>query len=86
MFCANQHIFLFFIILELIGRGVSKARIRPLGIEAFDLLGNVGVRSTDAVVGPENHALVLEAAPEPLDEHVVVKPKVCRLGTTPCPC
>ena len=63
--------------VELIGRGISKARMWPLDIETLDVLGNVGARSADAVIGLEIHALVLHAAPEPFDEHVVAP------GTTP---
>ena len=57
--------------VELIGRGVIKAQMRPIDIEAFDVLGNVGARSADAVIRLEIHALVFHTAPETLDEHVV---------------
>ena len=37
----------------------------------YQSMSNVGMRGADAVVGLQVHALVLDAAPEPFDEHVI---------------
>src|ERR1019366_1246640 len=55
----------------LVGREIGKARVRSSGVVPAQVVGDVGARGAHAVVGLEVHALVLHAAPQPLDEDVV---------------
>ena len=45
--------------------------MRSLPIVEVEVAANRDARLTDAVVGPEMGLLVFDAAPQPLDEHVI---------------
>ena len=45
--------------------------MRAAGVVERDLTPNAGLRFGYAVIGVQLHLLVLDAAPEPLDEHIV---------------
>src|SRR5687767_5631159 len=55
----------------LVRRLPVKARMRPPAIVEGQVAANRGTGFADGVVGPQIHLLVLDRAPEPLDEDVV---------------
>src|SRR5262245_26605909 len=55
----------------LIGRASVKARMGPTAVIEVDVAAERSSRLADAVVGPQIHLLVFDAAPEALEEHVV---------------
>jgi hypothetical protein len=54
-----------------IGRGAVKARMRPSVIVEVEVAPDRRARLGSGVVGFEIHLLVLDAAPQPLDEDIV---------------
>jgi hypothetical protein len=55
----------------LIRGGVVKALVRPAAIVEVEVAADRGTGLADVVIGPQIHLLVFDAAPQPLDEHVV---------------
>src|SRR5674476_1316268 len=45
--------------------------MRPLLVEPIHVLGNIGARNAHTVIDSEIYPLVLHAAPQALDKHVV---------------
>src|ERR1700731_1746965 len=53
------------------GCNAAKARMWSLAVVEAQVVADRGARLADAVVGPQVDLLVLDAAPQTLDEHVV---------------
>ena len=55
----------------LIRRAAVKTRMGTPAVIEVEISADRAARLADAVIGPQVHLLVFDAAPEPLDEHVV---------------
>ena len=55
----------------MIGCHAVKARVRSSCVVEVQIASDRGAGLADAVVGAQIHLLVFDAAPQPLDEHVV---------------
>jgi hypothetical protein len=63
----------------LVGRGVIQAGMGSRGVVPAHVLGDIRARGADAAVGFEVHALVLHAAPQPLNEDVGASSQLRRM-------
>ena len=55
----------------LIWCGVVKTLVRSAAIVEVEVAADRGTGLADVVVGPQVHLLIFDAAPQPLNEHVV---------------
>ena len=74
----------------LIRCGVVKALVRSVTIVEVEISADRAARLADAFVGSQIHLLVFDAAPQPLDEHVVapgalaIPVQICGAGSLHC--
>lgn len=54
-----------------IGRAAPQPLVAPLGVEERQVVADRGTRLGHAVVSLQIHLLVLQAAPQPLDGHII---------------
>ena len=55
----------------MIGRHAVKARMRSAAVVEIEIAADRSAGLADAVIGPQIHLLVFDAAPQPLDEDIV---------------